>query len=280
VKCGVLALDYDGTIAVDGALDPHVRAAIAEVRAAGVAVVLVTGRILDDLRRLTGDLRFVDAVVAENGAVVVYPMTGHSMVLGSPPPVPFVDHIRQHEIEIAVGTCVVEASASDAHRVLSVVREMELPLVLLFNRSRLMILPETVGKAAGLREVLAGLRLSPHTAIAIGDAENDHRMLEVCEIGVAVGWGSRALQALADEVLDARPARDDASRERGRAPAAERSLALDQRRVWRLFSCRTGLEARGTIPDWAVDVNDRLMEMIRERYELTDARSRHRHEKQ
>jgi hydroxymethylpyrimidine pyrophosphatase-like HAD family hydrolase len=50
MKFGVLALDYDGTIAIDGALDPDVRAAIAEVRSAGVVVVLVTGRILDDLR--------------------------------------------------------------------------------------------------------------------------------------------------------------------------------------------------------------------------------------
>lgn len=31
---------------------------------------------------------------------------------------------------------------------------------------------------------------------------------------------------------------------------------------------------------WAVDVNDRLMEMICERYELPDARSLHRHEKE
>ena len=62
---GVLGLDYDGTIAIDGALDPEVRAAIAEVRSAGVVVVLVTGRILDDSRRVAGDLRFVDAVVAE-----------------------------------------------------------------------------------------------------------------------------------------------------------------------------------------------------------------------
>jgi len=202
MKFGVLALDYDGTIAIDGALDPDVRAAIAEVRSTGIVVVLVTGRILDDLRRVAGDLRFVDAVVAENGAVLAYPASGHSMVLGSPPPARFVDELRQRRIDIAVGACVVEAHASDAHAVLTLLREMELPLVLLFNRGRLMILPETVSKAAGLREALAGLRLSAHNAIAIGDAENDHRLLEVCEIGVAVGWGSAALKAVADEVLE------------------------------------------------------------------------------
>ena len=202
MKFGVLALDYDGTIAIDGALDPDVRAAIAEVRSAGVVVVLVTGRILDDLRRVAGDLRFVDAVVAENGAVLAYPASGHSMVLGSPPPERFVEQLRQRGIDITLGACVVEAHAADAHAVLTLVREMELPLVLLFNRGRLMILPETVSKATGLREALAGLRLSAHNAIAIGDAENDHRLLEVCEVGVAVGWGSDALKAVADEVLE------------------------------------------------------------------------------
>jgi hypothetical protein len=68
VRFSVLALDYDGTIATDGVLDPEVRHAIADVRAHGTTVVIVTGRILDDLRRFAGDLRFVDAVVAENGA--------------------------------------------------------------------------------------------------------------------------------------------------------------------------------------------------------------------
>jgi len=67
MKFSVLALDYDGTIAHDGKLDSDVRAAIGEVRSRGIAVVLVTGRILSDLRSVAGDLDFVDAVVAENG---------------------------------------------------------------------------------------------------------------------------------------------------------------------------------------------------------------------
>jgi hydroxymethylpyrimidine pyrophosphatase-like HAD family hydrolase len=73
--------------------------------------------------------------------------------------------------------------------------------VLVFNRSRLMALPTGVNKASGLREALRTLRLSPHNAIAIGDAENDHDLLEACELGVAVAWGSAALQQKADDVL-------------------------------------------------------------------------------
>jgi HAD superfamily hydrolase (TIGR01484 family) len=85
VKLGVVALDYDGTIAEHGALHPAVRTAIAGARERDIAVVLVTGRILEELRQVAGDLRLVDAVVAENGAVLAFPATGYSRVLGTPP---------------------------------------------------------------------------------------------------------------------------------------------------------------------------------------------------
>lgn len=48
----MLALDYDRTIARDGVLDPEVRAAIAEVCKRGIAVVIVTGRILTKLEQV------------------------------------------------------------------------------------------------------------------------------------------------------------------------------------------------------------------------------------
>ena len=52
MKLSVLALDYDGTVAHADALDPAVRAAIAAARTRGIVVILVTGRILDELRRV------------------------------------------------------------------------------------------------------------------------------------------------------------------------------------------------------------------------------------
>src|SRR6516165_107175 len=75
------------------------------------------------------------------------------------------------------------------------------PLVILFNRGRLMVLEQAVSKGTGLRDALHILRLSPHNAIAIGDAENDHALLAECELAAAVSWGSPTLQAEADQVL-------------------------------------------------------------------------------
>lgn len=200
MKFKVLALDYDGTIAQDGKLNPEVRTAISDARARGLVVVLVTGRILEDLRMVAGELNFLDAVVAENGAHIFFP-GGSSRLLGQAPPQTFVQELRRRGVSIGVGKCVVEADASAAATVLSTIREMELPLLLLFNRSRLMVLPQGVCKGAGLRTALSALRMSVHNAIGIGDAENDHDLLAACELGVAAGWGSKALQASADEVL-------------------------------------------------------------------------------
>lgn len=197
----VLALDYDGTIARDGVLDPSVREAIAEVRARGITVAIVTGRILDELREAAGDLRFVDAVVAENGAVITFPESGYADALAVPVSPALPAELRRRDVPIAVGQCVIEADATFAPVFLKVIHRLELPYVLVFNRGRLMALPSGVNKASGLREALRTLRLSVHNAMAIGDAENDHDMLEACELGVAVEWGSQALKARADHVL-------------------------------------------------------------------------------
>jgi hypothetical protein len=143
----------------------------------------------------------VDAVVAENGAVVLFPDSGHSTVNGEPPQDNLLGVLGQEGIRIDVGRVVVEADATEAPRILAIVRRLELPLVIAFNRGRLMVLPQTISKATGVRQALTILRLSPHNAVAIGDAENDHELLRVCEVGVAVGWGSDALKASADYVL-------------------------------------------------------------------------------
>jgi len=231
MRYSVLAVDYDGTIAEEGVLSAEVREALAVTRAAGVTVVLVTGRVLADLRRAARDLSFADAVVAENGAVLTFPASGRSLRLHAPPPPGFAEALRQRGVAVVEGECVVEAPAAAAAAVLEVVRAMELPLVLAFNRSQLMILPQAVSKATGLREALATLRLSGHNTLAIGDAENDHALLEAVEVGVAVAWGSPALVRAADLVLDGRGPADAARFLRARAAVRDLPAANGRRRL-------------------------------------------------
>ena len=201
MKFSALALDYDGTIALDGLLDPTVREAIAEARQRGIAVVLVTGRQLSDLRRLAGDLTCFDVVVAENGAVLDFPASGRHVGLSHPPSPAFLLELKRRGVPFTMGETVVETDASHAAATLEVLRQLEQPLILAFNRGRLMVLPQAVAKSTGLRQALLALRVSIHNTVGIGDAENDHDLLDACEVGVAVAWGSPALRAVADEVI-------------------------------------------------------------------------------
>ena len=197
----MLALDYDGTIARGDRLDPSVLDAIAMARTRGITVVLVTGRILSELRRVAGGLHFVDAVVAENGGVVHFPDSGHVSVLAPPVPKPFIALLEQLGLQFQVGQSLIDADANDAARLLAAIRELELPLVLIFNRGRVMVLHQGVSKATGLQTALDMLRASPRNTLAVGDGENDHELLRLAEVGAAVEWGSASLQAAADLVI-------------------------------------------------------------------------------
>jgi hydroxymethylpyrimidine pyrophosphatase-like HAD family hydrolase len=207
MKLSVLALDYDGTTARGDVLDPHVRTAIAAARARGIVVLLVTGRILAELERVAGDLHVIDGVVAENGAVIHFPDSGYTSIAAPLLSQPFVAELVRQGIPHRAGRCLIDADAAQAPRLLETIRALELPLVMQFNRSRVMVLPQGISKATGLHQALDILRRSPRNTLAIGDAENDHELLRAAEVGVAVEWGSPALQAAADDVVrGSRPA--------------------------------------------------------------------------
>jgi hydroxymethylpyrimidine pyrophosphatase-like HAD family hydrolase len=202
MKLAAIALDYDGTIAINGWFDPAVRQAVGEVRRQGIYVLLVTGRRVPDVMRAAGDLSCFDVVIGENGAVLYFPASNRYENRGRPPHPAVLDALRQRGVAFEVGESVIEADAGDAQKIIEVIRKLEQPLVIAFNRSRLMVLPQAIAKSTGLRHALFSLRVSIHNTIGIGDAENDHDLLDACEVGVAVGWGSEALRATADEVIE------------------------------------------------------------------------------
>jgi hypothetical protein len=201
VKPRVLALDFDGTIAVHDTIDADVADAIREARSAGLLAVLVTERILSDLEALGSKLPAFDAIVAENGAVLRLANLPSPIRLSQEPDLRFLAELRGRGIRHRSGQCMVEAGADAAPHVVEIIRSLGLSLAITFDLGRLMVLPHGVSKASGLQEALWRLRASVHNAIAIGNAENDHQLLEACELGAAVAWGSEALRRFADEVV-------------------------------------------------------------------------------
>ena len=182
-----LAVDYDGTIAHHGVVDEATQAALRRLRAGARRLLLVTGRELDDLRRVAPPLDLFDLVVAENGALLFDPASGEAVPLAEPPPERFVARLREMGVApLSVGAAIVATWEPNETKVLAAIRELGLDLQITFNKGAVMVLPGGVTKASGLRAALEQLELSPLNCAAVGDAENDLPFLEACGLGVAV----------------------------------------------------------------------------------------------
>jgi HAD superfamily hydrolase (TIGR01484 family) len=204
VRFEVLASDYDGTLASGGVVDGPTLAALERARSAGWRLVLVTGRQLDDLHRVFPELDRFESVVAENGALLYRPATRAARTLADAPSPRLVRALRARGVEpLSLGRVIVATREPHHATVLAVIRELGLPYQVILNKGAVMVLPLGVDKAAGLRSALDDLGVSPRTAVAVGDAENDQTLLELCGLGVAVANALPALKAIADYVTRA-----------------------------------------------------------------------------
>jgi HAD superfamily hydrolase (TIGR01484 family) len=200
----VLCTDYDGTLATDGRVFPETVAALERLLASGRRLVLVTGRELDDLKKVCPRLDLFEYVVAENGALLYRPATGEEIPLAPRPPESFVALLRQRGVgPISVGRVIVATWEPHETLVLATIRDLGLELQVIFNKGAVMILPAGVNKASGLAQALERMELSPRNAIGIGDAENDHALLASCECSVAVANALPTLKGAADIVTKA-----------------------------------------------------------------------------
>jgi hypothetical protein len=199
-----LATDYDGTLADEGRVAPATRDALERLRRTGRKVILVTGREVEDLERVCPDLAVFDLVVAENGGVLYWPSTRELRVLAEPPPPRFATALLERGVrDVRSGKVVVATWQPHEGTVLDVIRELGLELQVVFNKEAVMVLPSGVNKGTGLRAALYDLHLSPHNVVAVGDAENDHALLDGCECRVAVANAVPMLRERADLVTRA-----------------------------------------------------------------------------
>lgn len=197
----VLATDYDGTLAEEGIVHPNTLKAVEKFRQTGRHVVLVTGRELPDLMATFPEFEVFRLIVAENGALLYDPATKAETILCEPPPEGFVKKLRERGVTpLSAGRVIVGTLEDQKETVLDTISELGLELQMIFNKGSLMILPSGVNKATGVRAALDRLCLSPHNAVAVGDAENDHAFLSACERGVSVANGLPSLKERADWV--------------------------------------------------------------------------------
>ena len=233
-----MQLDYDGTLAHHGTVDPATIAALERLNSSGRRRLLVTGRELPDLMRVFDRLDLFDVVVAENGALIYVPETQEERPVAAPPPPELVQALRERRVEpLSVGRSLIATWHPNETAVLKCIRDLGLEWQIIFNKGAVMVLPPGVNKATGLAAALEALALSPLNVVAVGDAENDHAFLTASGCGVAVANALDALKETADlvtaadhgagvvEVIEALLADERAFAARA---AARRTIALDK----------------------------------------------------
>src|SRR5258708_10180509 len=89
-----LATDYDGTLAADGVVRERTLAALERLRKSGRRAILVTGRELEDLRRVFPRPDLFERVGAGNRALLYRPQTREGGGLAEPPPPPGAPWLR------------------------------------------------------------------------------------------------------------------------------------------------------------------------------------------
>jgi hydroxymethylpyrimidine pyrophosphatase-like HAD family hydrolase len=197
----VVAVDFDGTLASGGDVAPEAVEAIDQARRDGLTVVLATGRIGSELHAEFPQIAdHVDALVLENGAVVV--LDGRTHALAPPVDRGLDDALASRGVPYRRGEVLVAVDAEHVATVVEAIGELGMDYQIIRNRTALMVLPAGVTKGTGLGALLAKMNLSPHNTVAVGDAENDLSLLGIAEIGAAVADAVPSVRRLADVVLD------------------------------------------------------------------------------
>ncbi|HET92086.1 MAG TPA: HAD family phosphatase [Chloroflexi bacterium] len=197
----IIASDFDGTISQGERLAPKVRRALHHWRQRGQFTVLVSGRPFDFLHALQEREQVFDLIVAENGAVLYNPVNDAMALPFGHVPEELLHTLAQVGVPLWKGTAIAGTQMPYDDAVWVASRELGLPVHVEVNRNEVMVLPPGVSKGAGLLNLLKSEGLSVRNLVAFGDAENDHSLLEIAEVKVAVANAIDALKNLADYVI-------------------------------------------------------------------------------
>ncbi len=196
----MLASDYDGTLAEQGAIAPPTEQALRDLKQIGWLLGLVTGRTLDSLRRVCPQLGLFNTVVAENGAVLYTPDDDQLEPLAAAPSPDLIIALKRQNISFYVGQVLVGIQRPDEAAVSAIIQTLGLDLRIVGNKDAAMILPTHINKATGLALALKRMSIPAEHVVGIGDAENDIELFQATGFRVAVANALDSLKQMADHV--------------------------------------------------------------------------------
>jgi hydroxymethylpyrimidine pyrophosphatase-like HAD family hydrolase len=197
----IIALDLDGTIAMDDYIEPATFNVIRNLKKAGHSIILVTGRRLNAIEKLGPFEDLCEAIVAEDGASIYFP-SNQSVILPFGHLAPeVVKALYQLNIPLEKGMALVATTMPYNQQVVEAIASTGSAATVEYNKGAVMVLPPGATKGTGLWIALRELGYSIHNVMAFGDAENDRSLFEQAELAVAVRNADPGIKELADILL-------------------------------------------------------------------------------
>lgn len=204
-----MVVDVDGTL-TDGSrrMSLDALAALRSVEDSGVSVMLATGNVLPVAYALSTYMGFGGPVIAENGGVVCHrqrvwmlgdpsrPKDAWELLRDEMPGAErlFTDRWRETEVGLRHGV--------DLGRVRELVGHLGVEVQT--TGWAVHIMAEGMDKAVGVAKACEILGTEMARVAAVGDSENDIRMMRECGWGVAVGNADERTRGAATHVVSAR----------------------------------------------------------------------------
>ena len=155
MRFAAVAIDYDGTLAENGTVQPATVAALEKLISSGRKFILVTGRILREVLSIFPEADLCARIIAENGAVLYRPATREQRLLAEPASKLLVEALQRKGVApLQVGDAIVATVRPHEVSVLEAIRDLGLEHHVVFNRESVMVLPPGVTKATGLKSAL------------------------------------------------------------------------------------------------------------------------------
>ncbi|MHB8606169.1 MAG: HAD family hydrolase [Thermoplasmatota archaeon] len=217
----VLVTDFDGTLVDDGAFDaaegapesartarvaaravprPQTLAALHIARREGIRLVVASGRPLAFLRRV---LPIAEGIVAENGAVV-WDGEIEERVRWKEREAVLDVLVREHIVHEAFDVIVAGIPRDEEENVSHLLARAGVAAEIAENRDTIMLVPPGVEKSEATLALLARWNVPAAACVAVGDGENDARLLARMGIGAAVANAAREAREAANVRLHGR----------------------------------------------------------------------------
>ncbi len=179
----VLACDYDGTLATEGVCSDETVEALEQVAAAGIRLVLVTGRTREELADVFDREALFEAIVVENGAVVIDVAKGEEQLLAPRIPGALVAEFQRTGVTpLVVGRVLCSTNWTQEAKLSTAIARLGVDRQVVRNRDSAMVLPPGISKRTGIEAALRAIGESPAVTVAVGDGENDVALFAVAGV--------------------------------------------------------------------------------------------------